>query len=68
MGPGVGSAALSWVRRARAVATAHPTTVDGLFAGALLAAALLSIRVQVQTYQDSDPGCTLESVAPEARV
>ena len=38
---------------------AHPSTVGGLFAGALLAAALLSIRVQVQTYQDSDPGYTL---------
>jgi signal transduction histidine kinase len=50
---------VGWVRRARAVVKAHPMTADGLFAGVLLAAALLSIRVQVQTYQDSDAGYTL---------
>jgi len=49
----------SSVRRARAVAQAHPTLADGTLAALLIAAALLSIRVQVEANQASDPAYTL---------
>lgn len=48
-----------WARRAWAVAGNHPWLADGLVALVLLAAALLSISVQVDINQASDPSYRL---------